>query len=113
LIERGESDTREFKREIPLDRNNTFLKTVAGKRVLALFVEEGNLPPYGLDAAKPRFYVRRGATSFPVNQTEVRAFAKKFDSSSDNYWFKPESLVKSRIYRNSLSPHRFDNNNRN
>jgi hypothetical protein len=29
LIERGESDTREFKREIPLDRNNTFLKTVA------------------------------------------------------------------------------------
>jgi hypothetical protein len=140
LIERGESDTREFKREIPPDRNNTFLKTVAafangkggvilfgvvddtgeikgikgdvqrqsdrvvnmirdnvvpqpnlrvencqlnGKRVLALFVEEGDLPPYGIDAAKPKFYVRRGATTFPANQAEVRAIAKKsFDSYS-------------------------------
>lgn len=148
LIERGESDTREFKREIPLDKNNTFLKTVAAfangkggvilfgvvddtgeikgikgdvqrqsdrivnmirdnvvpqpnmriancqlnaKRVLALFVDEGDLPPYGLDPAKPRFYVRRGATTFPATQAEVRAFAKKFDSSSDNYWLDRNS----------------------
>ena len=25
-----------------------------GKRVLALFVDEGDLPPYGLDPAKPK-----------------------------------------------------------
>jgi len=144
LIERGESDTREFKREVPRDRNNTFLKTVAafangkggvilfgvvdetgdikgiigdlqqqsdrvvnmirdnlvpqpnlrietcnlnGKRVIAVFIEEGNSPPYGLDAAKPRFYVRRGATTFPANQAEVRAFAKKFDSQSAEHRF--------------------------
>lgn len=58
---------------------------LTGKQIIAVFVEEGELPPYGLDAAKPRFYVRRGATTFPANQVEVRAFAKKFDSPSDNY----------------------------
>lgn len=143
LIERGEGDTREFKREVPRDKNNTFLKTVAafanskggvilfgvvdetweikgiigdvqqqcdrvvnmirdnvvpqpnlrvetcnlnGKRVIAIFIEEGDSPPYGLDAAKPRFYVRRGATTFPANQAEIRAFAKKFDSQPANDW---------------------------
>jgi predicted HTH transcriptional regulator len=60
-----------------------------GKRVLALFVEEGDLPPYGIDAAKPKFYVRRGATTFPANQAEVRAVAKK---SFDNYLLDPVSF---------------------
>lgn len=144
LIERGESDTREFKREVPRDKNNTFLKTIAafangkggvvlfgvvddtgeikgivadlpqekdrvvnmicdnvvprpnlrvescnlnGKQIIAVFVEEGELPPYGLDAAKPRFYIRRGATTFPANQTEIRAFVKKFDSVAEDYSF--------------------------
>src|SRR2546423_4388199 len=62
-----------------------------GKRVLALFVDEGDLPPYGLDPAKPKFYVRRGAITFPATQAEVRAFAKKLDSSSDNYWLNQNS----------------------
>ena len=144
LIERGESETREFKREVPRDRNNTFLKTIAafangkggvvlfgvvddtgeikgimgdlqqekdrvvnmicdnvvprpnlrvescnlsGKQIIAVFVEEGELPPYGLDAANPRFYIRRGATTFPANQTEIRAFVKKFDSAAEDYSF--------------------------
>lgn len=136
LIERGESDTREFKQEISREKSSTFLKTVAGfangsggvilfgvvdetgevkgirgdlqqqkdritnmirdtvvpqpevkiahctlngKRIIAAFVTEGDSPPYGLDAAKPRFYVRRGATTFPANQSEIRALAKKND----------------------------------
>jgi predicted HTH transcriptional regulator len=146
LIARGESETREFKREIPRDKNNTFLKTVAafangkggvvlfgvvdetghlrgivgnlqeqkdrvvhmirdnvvpqpnlrvencklnGKQIIAVFVDEGDSSPYGLDPAKPRFYIRRGATTFPANQTEIRAFAKKFDGGSQAYSVDP------------------------
>ena len=146
LIARGESETREFKREIPRDKNNTFLKTVAafangkggvvlfgvvdetgelkgivgnlleqkdrvihmirdnvvprpslrvencklnGKQIIAVFVDEGDSPPYGLDAAKPRFYIRRGATTFPANQAEIRGFAKKFDGGSQAYSVDP------------------------
>lgn len=134
LIERGESETREFKREVSNDKKATFLKTVAGfanvsggvilfgvingtgeivgvagdvndqkdrvinlvrdtlvpqpklritsckikgKQVIALFVEEGDSPPYGLYPDKPVFYVRRGATTFPANQADIRAFARK------------------------------------
>lgn len=146
LIERGESDTREFKQEISREKSSTFLKTVAGfanggggvilfgvvdetgevkgirgdlqpqkdrlmnmirdnvvpqpdlqiehcklngKQVIAVFVSEGSSPPYGLDAAKPRFYVRRGATTFPANQAEVRALGNKGHSQSPNYSVDP------------------------
>ena len=58
-----------------------------GKDVIALFIEEGSLPPYGLDAAKPRFYIRRGATTFPATQAEIRAFVRKTDSRIDEYPF--------------------------
>jgi hypothetical protein len=135
LIMQGESDTREFKREISNDNKKaTFLKTVAGfangkggvilfgvidgtgeivgiagdvnkeadrivnmirdnvvprpssritscklkgKQVIALFVEEGDSPPYGLYPDRPVYFVRRGATTFPANQAEVRALARK------------------------------------
>jgi hypothetical protein len=134
LIAQGESDTREFKREISNDKKNTFLKTVAGfanvqggvilfgvvngtgeivgvpgdvdqekdrvinmirdnvvpqptlrissckikgNQIIALFVEEGDSPPYGLYPEKPVYYIRRGATTFPANQAEVRGFARK------------------------------------
>jgi len=145
LILQGESDTREFKREISNDKKTTFLKTVAGfangrggvilfgvvngtgevagtvgdvdkekdriinmirdtvvpqpalritsckikgKQVIALFVEEGDSPPYGLYPDKPAYYIRRGATTFPANQAEVRAFAQKNQILSETYPFR-------------------------
>jgi hypothetical protein len=144
LIFQGESDTREFKREVSNDKKTTFLKTVAGfanvrggvilfgvidgtgeiagvagdvnkekeriinmihdtvvpqpafritscrikgKQVIALFVEEGDSPPYGLYPDKPVYYIRRGATTFPANQAEVRAFARKNEPRLEAYPF--------------------------
>lgn len=58
---------------------------IEGKQVIALFVEEGDSPPYGLDAARPNFYIRRGATTFPASQAEIRAFARKNCSHLDGY----------------------------
>lgn len=144
LIVQGESDTREFKREISNDKKTTFLKTVAGfanvrggvilfgvingtgeiagiagdvnkekdriinmirdtvvpqpalritnckvngKQVIALFVEEGDSAPYGLYPDKPAYFIRRGATTFPANQAEVRAFALKNEARHTNYPF--------------------------
>jgi len=49
---------------------------VNGRLVIALFVETGNRPPYGLYPEKPEFYVRRGATTFRARQDEVRALAQ-------------------------------------
>lgn len=144
LIAQGESDTREFKREISNDKKTTFLKTVAGfanvrggvilfgvvngtgeiagvagdidrekdriinmvrdtvvpqpafritsckmkgKEVVALFVEEGDSPPYGLYPDRPVYFIRRGATTFPANQAEVRAFARKNAAPPATYPF--------------------------
>lgn len=149
LILQGESETREFKREISNDKKTTFLKTVAGfanvrggviifgvadetgeiagvagdvnkekvriinmirdtvvpqptmritscrlkgKQVIALFVEEGDSPPYGLYPDKPVYYIRRGATTFPATQAEVRAFALKNASPPANYLTGPYRL---------------------
>lgn len=142
LIVRGESETREFKREVSNDKKGTFLKTVAGfanvsggvilfgvvngtgeivgvtgdvnkekdriinlirdtvvpqpslritsckikgRQVIALFVDEGDSPPYGLYPDKPVFYVRRGATTFPANQADIRAFARKNEPRYESY----------------------------
>jgi hypothetical protein len=149
LIAQGESETREFKREISNDKKTTFLKTVAGfanvrggvilfgvvngtgeimgvagdvnrekdriinmirdvvvpqpslritscrikgKQVIAVFVEEGDSPPYGLYPDKPVFYIRRGATTFPANQAEVRAFARKNESQLETYPFRINAI---------------------
>lgn len=59
-----------------------------GKQVIALFIEEGDSPPYGLDAARPTFYIRRGSTTFPANQAEIRIFARKSDSQPYDYPFR-------------------------
>lgn len=40
---------------------------IKGKQVIALFVDEGDSPPYGLYPDKPAFFIRRGATTFPAN----------------------------------------------
>ena len=58
-----------------------------GKHLIAIYVEEGDSPPYGLDAAKPTFYVRRGATTFQATQHEIRTLAKKHNQQDiDQYW---------------------------
>jgi predicted HTH transcriptional regulator len=49
---------------------------VEGKLVMSLTVESGNNPPYGIHPEKPEYYVRRGATTFPARQDEVRSLAQ-------------------------------------
>jgi hypothetical protein len=46
---------------------------VGGKTVVAIFVDAGSAPPYAITPAKPVYYVRRGATSFPARPDEIRA----------------------------------------
>lgn len=57
---------------------------IRGKQVLALFIEEGASPPYGLDALKPRFFIRRGSTTRYANQAEVRILSQKGQADSDS-----------------------------
>lgn len=47
-----------------------------GKRILTVQVWRGDVPPYGVHPDKPHYYVRRGATTFPARQEEVRALAQ-------------------------------------
>lgn len=61
---------------------------INGKQLIAIYVEEGDSPPYGLDAAKPTFYVRRGATTFQATQHEIRVLAKKHDRQVINQYWK-------------------------
>ncbi len=49
---------------------------VEGKLVMSLTVEGGNNPPYGIHPEKPEYYVRRGSTTFPARQEEVRTLAQ-------------------------------------
>ena len=46
------------------------------KQVIAVYVDKGDLRPYGLLPDPPKFYVRRGATTFPAKQEEIRALAQ-------------------------------------
>jgi hypothetical protein len=59
---------------------------VRGKDVIALFVEKGESPPYGVNPGNPRFCVRRGATTQPATQEEVRGLAQANYSEPDSYW---------------------------
>jgi hypothetical protein len=47
-----------------------------GKTVVAVFIEKGNFPPYGINPEKPEFYVRRGASTFPAKHEEIVALAQ-------------------------------------
>jgi hypothetical protein len=49
---------------------------VDGKLVMSLTVEAGDSHPYGIHPEKPEYYVRRGATTFPARQDEVRSMAQ-------------------------------------
>ncbi len=44
--------------------------------ILAIYVDKGHSPPYGLNPTKPAYYVRRGATTFPARQEEAHALAR-------------------------------------
>jgi Schlafen, AlbA_2 len=46
---------------------------INGRQVIAVSVEEGDSPPYGLHPDKPAYYIRRGATTFMARQDEIRA----------------------------------------
>jgi Putative DNA-binding domain len=46
------------------------------RTILAMYVDKGLFPPYGLYPTKPAYYVRRGATTFPARQEEARALAR-------------------------------------
>ena len=39
--------------------------------VIAIFVDKGKSPPYGINPPKLVYYVRRGATTFPARQEEI------------------------------------------
>lgn len=56
---------------------------VEGKTVIAISVQKGALPPYGIHLDKPVFYVRRGANSFPARHDEIRALAQLQLTSSE------------------------------
>lgn len=44
--------------------------------VLVLIVQPGSEPPYGVNPAHPRYYIRRGATTFEASADQVRALAR-------------------------------------
>jgi hypothetical protein len=46
------------------------------KVVLGLSVETGPEPPYGVTRGGPSYYLRRGATTFPISPQEVRRLAR-------------------------------------
>lgn len=50
---------------------------VEGKDIVAVYVDKGSAPPYGLLPDPPKFYVRRGATTVPARQHEVRALGQR------------------------------------
>lgn len=58
---------------------------VNGQRLVAVIVEEGDSGPYGVgsDRRNLRYYVRRGATTPPASQDEIRAAARKGSTASD------------------------------
>jgi hypothetical protein len=43
------------------------------RQIVAIYVDKGDTPPYGLGAAPPQCYIRRGATTFPARPEEIRA----------------------------------------
>ena len=55
------------------------------KTVVVLTIDPGVAPPYGITPAKPTFYVRRGATTFPASSDQVRALARSRPQADQAY----------------------------
>jgi ATP-dependent DNA helicase RecG len=53
--------------------------------VIVLTVDQGDQPPYGIDPAHPKYYVRRGATTFEASSAEVRALARSRPPADQAY----------------------------
>lgn len=58
------------------------------KQVMAIFVDPGKSPPYGVGPKKLVYYVRRNASTFPATQAEVCALVRKFDQHSDSGYMR-------------------------
>lgn len=58
---------------------------VSERKVLAIIVEKGEEPPYGVgsDPTKLRYHVRRGATTPLARQDEIRAMITRTESRTD------------------------------
>jgi hypothetical protein len=50
---------------------------VRNKNVVVLFINSGDSPPYGVNPNNPRYCVRRGATTQPATQEEIRRMAQR------------------------------------
>jgi hypothetical protein len=61
---------------VPQPKFRILHSDVNGKLIVSLTVEAGDNPPYGIHPEKPEYYVRRGATTFPARQDEVRTLAQ-------------------------------------
>jgi hypothetical protein len=53
--------------------------------VIVLTVDQGDRPPYGVDPAHPKYYVRRGATTFEASSDQVRALARSRPPADQAY----------------------------
>lgn len=53
--------------------------------VLVVAVEAGTQPPYGVNPANPRYFIRRGATTFPASSDQVRALARSRPPADQPY----------------------------
>jgi hypothetical protein len=53
--------------------------------VIVLTVDQGDQPPYGIDPAHPKYYVRRGATTFEASSDQVRALARSRPPADQAY----------------------------
>ncbi len=53
--------------------------------VIVLTVDQGDQPPYGVDPAHPKYYVRRGATTFEASSGQVRALARSRPPADQAY----------------------------
>lgn len=53
--------------------------------VIVLTVDQGDQPPYGVDPAHPKYYIRRGATTFEASSDQVRALARSRPPADQGY----------------------------
>lgn len=53
--------------------------------IIVLTVDQGDQPPYGVDPAHPKYYIRRGATTFEASSDQVRALARSRPPADQGY----------------------------
>ena len=55
------------------------------REVIVLRGDQGEQPPYGIDPAHPKYYIRRGATTFEASSDQVRALARSRPPADQGY----------------------------